>query len=323
MDRKVYFEKTEIIAKIAVVENGRLFRYLEIPTDTLVDNVYRGKVVKIATNGAFVDVGEQTDGFLPEYHGRPGDYLTVSVDRDGDGEKRPRLTQSIRFAGRYAVLTLDKVLRFSTAIPFEMRSILSAFAPEEFGVVFRSACVEADPASIRADIETLETKMRSVLRAGENLYEVCRLYENTPEEIAKSLSADGIVSTEFDAVKKNTEELSLRRVERGGIELVFDKTEAMTVVDVNDKRNFGSVKNADRVLLQVDLDAAEFIAEQIRLRNLGGLIAVDFVNVKKDLFTEVKRRFDSALKRDFVSARAEYVDGACVAIVTRKKQYRQ
>ena len=323
MGRKVYFEKSEKIAKIAVTENGRLFRYLEIPTESLVDNVYRGKVVKVTTNGAFVDVGEATDGFLPDYQGRAGDYVTVSVDRDGDGEKRPRLTRSVRFAGQYAVLTLDKIVRFSTAIPFSMRDNLATMAPEEFGVVFRSSCVNADPSSVRADLDALAQKMRSVLASGENKYQVVCLYENSPEEIAKNLSLDGTVSYAFDEVRQSTEVLSLRKVEKDGVELVFDKTEAMTVVDVNDKRNFGVVKNADRVLLQVDLDAAELVAEQIRLRNIGGLIAVDFVNVRKESFAEVKRRFDAALKRDFVSARAEYVDGACVAIVTRKNQFRQ
>lgn len=71
-----------------------------------------------------------------------------------------------------------------------------------------------------------------------------------------------------------------RRVElKSGAYLIIDTTEAMTTVDVN-TGSFTEYKNAEFGLLQVNLEAAKIIAEQIRLRNLSGIIIIDFINMR-------------------------------------------
>ena len=62
--------------------------------------------------------------------------------------------------------------------------------------------------------------------------------------------------------------------------LVIDETEAMISVDVNTGRNKGKGGNADKVILQTNLEAADAVARQLRLRNIGGLIVVDFIDMK-------------------------------------------
>jgi len=66
---------------------------------------------------------------------------------------------------------------------------------------------------------------------------------------------------------------------RCGGYLVIDETEAMISVDVNTGRNRGS-KNVDKMILETNLEAAEEVARQLRLRNIGGLIVVDFIDMK-------------------------------------------
>lgn len=61
--------------------------------------------------------------------------------------------------------------------------------------------------------------------------------------------------------------------------LVIDETEAMISVDVNTGRNKGS-KNVDKMILETNLEAAEETARQLRLRNIGGLVVVDFIDMK-------------------------------------------
>ena len=61
--------------------------------------------------------------------------------------------------------------------------------------------------------------------------------------------------------------------------IVIDETEAMIAVDVNTGRNKGA-KDMDKTILQTNLEAAEEIARQLRLRNIGGLIVVDFIDMK-------------------------------------------
>ena len=80
--------------------------------------------------------------------------------------------------------------------------------------------------------------------------------------------------------------------------IVFDETEALIAIDVNTGRNKGS-KDMDKTILQTNLEAADEIARQLRLRNVGGLIIGDFIDMKsrKDqqaVFERMKER----MKRD-------------------------
>jgi ribonuclease G len=61
--------------------------------------------------------------------------------------------------------------------------------------------------------------------------------------------------------------------------IVIDQTEALVAIDVNTGRNKGS-GNQDKVLLETNMEAAAEVARQLRLRNMGGLIVVDFIDMK-------------------------------------------
>lgn len=61
--------------------------------------------------------------------------------------------------------------------------------------------------------------------------------------------------------------------------LVIDETEALVAIDVNTGRNKGG-KDQDRTILTTNLEAAEEIARQLRLRNIGGLVVLDFIDMK-------------------------------------------
>ncbi len=61
--------------------------------------------------------------------------------------------------------------------------------------------------------------------------------------------------------------------------IVIDQTEALVAIDVNTGRNKGS-KDVDKVILETNLEAAAEVARQLRLRNMGGLIVVDFIDMK-------------------------------------------
>ncbi len=71
-----------------------------------------------------------------------------------------------------------------------------------------------------------------------------------------------------------------RRVElKSGGYLVFDDTEAMTVVDVNTGR-FAGKKNLEETVLKTNLEAADTIAHQVRIRDIGGIIVIDFIDME-------------------------------------------
>jgi ribonuclease G len=77
-------------------------------------------------------------------------------------------------------------------------------------------------------------------------------------------------------------EKSLRRkiwLPSGGY-LFFDKTEAMTTIDVNSGRSNSSSTDVEESLVQINLEAAEEIARQLRIRNIGGLVICDFIDMR-------------------------------------------
>ena len=80
--------------------------------------------------------------------------------------------------------------------------------------------------------------------------------------------------------------------------IVFDETEALIAIDVNTGRNKGS-KDMDKTILQTNLEAADEIARQLRLRNVGGLIIGDFIDMKSRKDQQaVYERMKERMKRD-------------------------
>ncbi len=80
--------------------------------------------------------------------------------------------------------------------------------------------------------------------------------------------------------------------------IVIDETEAMIAVDVNTGRNKGS-RDMEKTILQTNLEAAEEITRQLRLRNIGGLIVADFIDMKHRRDQQaVYQRVRERLKRD-------------------------
>jgi ribonuclease G len=85
---------------------------------------------------------------------------------------------------------------------------------------------------------------------------------------------------------------------RSGAYLVVDETEALVAIDVNTGRNKGG-GDTENTILNTNLEAAEEVARQLRLRNIGGLIIVDFIDMKsrKDQ-AQVLKHFKDHLRRD-------------------------
>ena len=81
--------------------------------------------------------------------------------------------------------------------------------------------------------------------------------------------------------------------------IVIDETEALIAVDVNTGRNKGQGKDMDKTILQTNLEAADEIARQLRLRNIGGLIIADFIDMKPHRDRQqVYDRMKERMKRD-------------------------
>jgi ribonuclease G len=111
-----------------------------------------------------------------------------------------------------------------------------------------------------------------------------------------------------------------RRVElKSGGYLIVDQTEALTTVDVN-TGGFVGARNFDDTIFKTNLEAAKAIARQLRLRNLGGIIIVDFIDmVREDHRDAVLAEFRKQLTRDRVKTMAAGFSQLGLVEMTRKR----
>ena len=111
-----------------------------------------------------------------------------------------------------------------------------------------------------------------------------------------------------------------RRVElKSGGYLIIDQTEALTTVDVN-TGGFVGARNFDDTIFKTNLEAAQSIARQLRLRNLGGIVIVDFIDMIKDNHRDaVLAEFQKQLARDRVKTTVNGFSALGLLEMTRKR----
>ena len=111
-----------------------------------------------------------------------------------------------------------------------------------------------------------------------------------------------------------------RRVDlKSGGYLVIDQTEALTTVDVN-TGGFVGARNFDETIYKTNLEAAQSIARQLRLRNLGGIVIVDFIDMSKDNHRDaVLAEFKRQLARDRIKTAVNEFSALGLLEMTRKR----
>jgi ribonuclease G len=150
------------------------------------------------------------------------------------------------------------------------------------------------------DMVTVQTS-RVLIDSRENFQKLAAFAQNYMSQVRSKLEHYTGERPLFDLYNVETEiEKALsRRVDlKSGGYLIIDQTEAMTTIDVNTGGFVGS-RNFDDTVFKTNLEAAQAIARQLRLRNLGGIIIVDFIDMESEehrhaVLEELKR----ALARD-------------------------
>jgi ribonuclease E len=135
---------------------------------------------------------------------------------------------------------------------------------------------------------------------------------------------DGQTGPDVFAVHRIDEQLA-KAMDRkvwlpSGGTLVIDRTEAMTVIDVNTGKFTGSGGNLEQTVTKNNLEAAEEIVRQLRLRDIGGIVVIDFIDMvlesNRDL---VLRRLTEALARDRTRHQVSEVTSLGLVQLTRKR----
>lgn len=136
----------------------------------------------------------------------------------------------------------------------------------------------------KAVITAVDKRFDRLLIDDYEIYQGCkRIYSRYAEEHPLKIEyyRDKVPMFERFNVEKEIEKTLRRKIwlPSGGY-LFFDRTEAMHTIDVNSGRSTGSKTDVEESLVRINLEAAEEIAKQIRLRNIGGLVICDFIDMR-------------------------------------------
>ncbi len=125
---------------------------------------------------------------------------------------------------------------------------------------------------------------------------------------------------DLHGVEEEIQKALARRVDlKSGGYLILDQTEAMTTIDVN-TGGFVGVRNFDDTIFKTNLEAAVTIARQLRLRNLGGIIIVDFIDMESEEHRRaVLDEFNKALARDHTRLTVNGFTALGLVEMTRKR----
>ena len=125
---------------------------------------------------------------------------------------------------------------------------------------------------------------------------------------------------ELYAVEDEIQRALHRKVQlKSGGHIVIDQTEAMTTVDVN-TGGFVGHRNFEETIFKTNLEAAQTIARQLRLRNLGGIIIIDFIDMGNETHKrQILRALEKALARDHTRTHISNVSPLGLVEMTRKR----
>jgi len=182
------------------------------------------------------------------------------------------------------------------------------------------------PLATRLIREEFTKEFRGVVIDDRTLYEEVRAYVDA---IAPEL-ADRV--EHYDAVEENlpifekfhVHEQLHKALERkvwlpSGGSLIIERTEALTVIDVNTGKNVGT-SNLEETVYRNNLEAAEAVARELRLRDIGGIIVIDFVDMESRSNREaVEEAFREALARDKTRTQAFPISELGLIEMTRKR----
>jgi ribonuclease G len=215
-----------------------------------------------------------------------------------------------------------------------LRKIVQAILPEGFGVIIRTVAEGKEETSLKNDLEDLIKTWRDIEQTVKSEKAPCLLYKDlaTTSSVIRDLFSNDVTRVVIDSrklhkeisnyikytspqlmdkielhkdktpvfdafgVEKEIETTLARKVwlKSGGY-IIIEPTEAMVVIDVNSGR-YAPKKEQEQNSLRTDLEAAREITRQLRLRDLGGIIVCDFIDLddeknKKKVYEELKKEF--------------------------------
>ena len=269
----------------------------------------------------------------------PGKYVvliygerTVSISsKIKDAERKQQLRGFLRnnIDGDYGFVARtnckdasdEKILKEIAFLKQQLENI------KKFGVHrAKFNCLYHAPDAYLCDIrDSYDSLLESIITDDDEIFnrimELAKTYQ--PEDIKKIKrwdNADGKLDAVYDVTKTLEHALMPKVWLKNGGYLVIQPTEALVSIDVNTGKAISKKKDVQKTFLKVNLEAATQIAKQLRLRNLSGMILIDFIDMKDaDYNKQLMDRLRTEFAKDPVKTILVDMTKLGLVEVTRKK----
>lgn len=251
---------------------------------------------------------------------KPGDPIIVEVKKESVDHKGPRVSTHINLSGR-GIVFLPNATFITVSQKIEdpvkrekLKEIVKSVLPDGTGAIVRTVAENMSEEDLKNDVLNIikrwdEIKKQSIEKFPQKIYNKGGILKKTIVDLIDTnldriivnnedcrkeieqilLEIDGKVKIEIKenpldlySINKQIEISENRKVwlKCGGF-ITIDKTEALTAIDVNSGKFIGN-KDLEKTVTKVNLEAAKEISKQLRLRDISGIIIVDFIDMKKD-----------------------------------------
>lgn len=251
---------------------------------------------------------------------KPGDPIIVEVKKEAVDKKGPRLSTHISLTSRFIVFMPNSpFVTVSSKIEDErererLKNIVEKYLPQNTGAIIRTVSENRSEEDIKEDIiKTIDKwkniKLKPIEKYPQKIYDKGGVLKKTIVDLVDS-NLDKIIvenQKDYDLVKnilaeidsnikievdqkisqKYSLEKQLKAIEntkvwlKNGGFITIEKTEALVAIDVNSGKFIGK-DDAEETITEVNLEAAKEISKQIRLRDISGIIVIDFIDMKKE-----------------------------------------
>lgn len=312
-------------------------------------------------NAAFIEFGDKEIGFLPlkglEKKLKCGEKILVQVSGDKVKTKDYLLTWKINLAEKDLALTVgNSDISISKKITdsakrTELKAYLEPLKNENYGFILRTSSENCQKEELLSQAETLEKRYYNIINKFNFSIPKALMFKN--DKIVHNCSEfqakyGGNILTDNVYVKETLEENGLpvffnddskislcnkyalgshikealgKKVWlKSGAYLIIEHTEAMTVIDVNTgKAELHS--NREKTFEKINLEAAKEISRQICIRNISGIIIVDFINMSlKNSYDELLSSMKSFVNQDYTRCTVFGFTSLGLMEISRQKQ---
>lgn len=240
-----------------------------------------------------------------------------------------------------------------------LKEEVGKYLPENYGVIVRTAAKEYSGRDFEVELEYLINLWENIKRVGSYEYppkcifeewgithkilrdyftsNIKKLYINSKEEYSKSLTLMKKLNPEltnrmdfyneklpmfleFNIITQLEQLYKSKVWLKSGGYIVIDHTEALTAIDVNTGKFTGKYEFEDTIF-QINLEASEKIAQQLKLRDIGGIIIIDFIDMKNpDHYKDLIDTFHTHLNKDKTRTKVLGVTNLGLLELTRKRE---